>query len=284
MELIKNWSNSTKTNTKYIRLLLTSLGISLFVELHAGRMILKRSVYKPLLCAIVVVILWSSNYNISMAIVSIQQGVLSIQPTAQIAGKITPFQRACHNPSATNVSQVIADPVIDLPETFYLEQTRNCGAFRESREYSNETGTPEEKDFPLAYSIVMYTDVDRAERLLRAIYQPQNFYCIHVDKRAGRVIHEAMHAIASCFPNVFTVEPPIKVFWGRISVLTAELMCMKALWKYQWKYFINLTGQEFPLKTNWELVQIFRTYNGANDVDGTSETKYVFFLPLSPAP
>ena len=40
------------------------------------------------------------------------------------------------------------------------------------------------------------------------------------------------------------------------------------LWKYKkWKYFINLTGQEFPLKTNLELVRILSSYNGANDIE-----------------
>ncbi|XP_069115830.1 beta-1,3-galactosyl-O-glycosyl-glycoprotein beta-1,6-N-acetylglucosaminyltransferase-like isoform X2 [Argopecten irradians] len=36
-----------------------------------------------------------------------------------------------------------------------------------------------------------------------------------------------------------------------------------------WKYFINLTGQEFPLRTNAELVKILKLYNGTNDVSGT---------------
>ena len=37
----------------------------------------------------------------------------------------------------------------------------------------------------------------------------------------------------------------------------------------KWKYFINLTGQEFPLKTNYEIVQILKAYKGANNVEGT---------------
>jgi hypothetical protein len=38
--------------------------------------------------------------------------------------------------------------------------------------------------------------------------------------------------------------------------------------KYKkWKYFINLTGQEFPLKTNQEIVKILKSYKGANDVN-----------------
>ena len=45
---------------------------------------------------------------------------------------------------------------------------------------------------------------------------------------------------------------------------------MEALLKYRkWKYFINLTGQEFPLKTNWELVQILKALNGTNIVEAT---------------
>lgn len=45
---------------------------------------------------------------------------------------------------------------------------------------------------------------------------------------------------------------------------------MQALWRMRskWKYLINLTGQEFPLKTNKELVKILTAYKGANDILG----------------
>ena len=45
---------------------------------------------------------------------------------------------------------------------------------------------------------------------------------------------------------------------------------MAALWRMRskWRYFINLTGQEFPLKTNKELVKILKAYRGANDIMG----------------
>ena len=43
---------------------------------------------------------------------------------------------------------------------------------------------------------------------------------------------------------------------------------MEALLKYKkWKYFINLTGQEFPLRTNWELVQILKVLGGVTIID-----------------
>ncbi len=53
-------------------------------------------------------------------------------------------------------------------------------------------------------------------------------------------------------------------------MLEAEIVCLRDLWKQssKWRYFINLTGQEFPLKTNYELVKILTAYSGANDVEG----------------
>ena len=128
----------------------------------------------------------------------------------------------------------------------------------------------EEQDFPIAFSIMMYKDLELAERLLRAIYQPQNYYCIHVDKKSNKSLHRAVSAIADCFDNVFLASKTIAVHWGTFRQVKAELVCMKDMWKYKtWKYYINLTGQEFPLKTNAELVQILTVYNGSNDIRGT---------------
>ena len=53
------------------------------------------------------------------------------------------------------------------------------------------------------------------------------------------------------------------------SVLEPELVCMRELLRFtKWRYFINLTGQEFPLKTNLELVRIMKALNGSNDMEG----------------
>lgn len=48
---------------------------------------------------------------------------------------------------------------------------------------------------------------------------------------------------------------------------------MNMLWTHyvKWRYFINLTGQEFPLKTNKELVKILKSFKGANDISGTRD-------------
>ena len=47
------------------------------------------------------------------------------------------------------------------------------------------------------------------------------------------------------------------------------MFSLQDLLKYQWKYFINLSGQMFPAHTNAELVRILTEYDGANDIEGT---------------
>lgn len=64
---------------------------------------------------------------------------------------------------------------------------------------------------------------------------------------------------------------------GKIGIVLAELSCMKDLLSFsKWKYFINLTGWEFPLRTNYELVKILKIYNGSNDGEGTIKRFVIF--------
>ena len=145
--------------------------------------------------------------------------------------------------------------------------TRNlhhsCDQYKRLRGYITSPLSEEEEKFPIAYSLVIYKDLDWAERLLRAIYRPQNYYCVHLDQKVHRDIRKAFKSITACFENVFLASKTTNVGWGLFSVLEPELTCMNDLWKFQkWRYLINLTGQEFPLKTNKELVKILKTYHG----------------------
>jgi len=106
---------------------------------------------------------------------------------------------------------------------------------------------------------------------LRLIYRPHNLYCIHADAKSSAAIRHAVRAIASCFGNVFVASRSIDIHWGEFSLLEAELICLRELFERpeHWYYYVNLMGREFPLRTNRELVKIFKAYNGSNDVDGS---------------
>ena len=160
-----------------------------------------------------------------------------------------------------------------IPDEHYLHFTEDCDRFITKRGYVMSSLTAEEEVYPLAYSIVVYKDIEQVERLLRVLYRPQNFYCFHVDLSSPVAVHAAVAAIARCFPNVFVASRLVDVEWGTFSVLEAEFACMKDLLMKsgKWKYFINLTGQEWPLKTNWELVQVLKVVNGANLIAGSIE-------------
>ena len=158
---------------------------------------------------------------------------------------------------------------INLQSQDYIALTEDCPKFRKLRGYITKPLSAEEAKFPIGFSILMYKDVEQVERLLRAIYMPQNYYCIHVDARAPRSVLLAMRSISSCFSNVFIPPKLEKVYWAHISILKAESNCVKELLKYSWKYYINISGQMFPLQTNRNLVKILKMYNGTNDIEGT---------------
>ena len=119
----------------------------------------------------------------------------------------------------------------------YIKRTSNCTKFAQNRRYITAPLSAAEENFPLAFSILMYKDVEQFERLLRAIYRPQNFYCIHVDKNSTEDVQNGARAVASCFPNVFVPPDTVAVKWGRFSVLEAELICMRhLLTRKNWRF------------------------------------------------
>ncbi|KAM4028901.1 N-acetyllactosaminide beta-1,6-N-acetylglucosaminyl-transferase-like [Anomaloglossus baeobatrachus] len=142
----------------------------------------------------------------------------------------------------------------------------------------------EEADFPLAYVIILHKEFDTFERLFRAIYMPQNIYCIHVDAKSSADYLQAVDDFVNCFPNAFLASKMEPVVYAGISRLQADLNCMKDLLKseVQWKYVINMCGQDFPLKTNKEIVRHLKKFNGKNITPGVlppdhaiPRTKYV---------
>lgn len=161
-------------------------------------------------------------------------------------------------------------PPFRFTDEDYINKTKDCVQFRKSMKYDTYHVTDEEREFPIAFSILTYKDADQTERLLRAIYRPQNVYCIHVDGNSPQVLHIVLNGIANCFENVFIVSKTENVFYNHMTRLKADLNCMTDLLavSQKWKYFINLPHQTFPLKTNLEMVKILKIYSGSNDVEG----------------
>ncbi len=134
-------------------------------------------------------------------------------------------------------------------------------------------------DFPIAFTVVAHREFSRLARLLRMIYRPQNSYCIHIDKRSTPQFRSAIQNLVSCFgPNVFLVptEQSIEVQWGDASVFEPQMVCAKSLLtaNAKWKYLVNCVGQEFPLRTNREMVAALKALNGSNLIETTDNPQH----------
>ncbi|XP_027795899.2 beta-1,3-galactosyl-O-glycosyl-glycoprotein beta-1,6-N-acetylglucosaminyltransferase [Marmota flaviventris] len=151
----------------------------------------------------------------------------------------------------------------------YINMTSDCPSFIKMRKYIVEPLSKEEESFPIAYSIVVHHKIEMLDRLLRAIYMPQNFYCIHVDKKSEDSFIAAVMGIASCFSNVFVASQLENVVYASWSRVQADLNCMKDLYRMSanWKYLINLCGLDFPTKTNLEIVRKLKSFMGENNLE-----------------
>ncbi|XP_033035771.1 beta-1,3-galactosyl-O-glycosyl-glycoprotein beta-1,6-N-acetylglucosaminyltransferase 4 isoform X1 [Trachypithecus francoisi] len=156
--------------------------------------------------------------------------------------------------------------IIDLEDDDVVAMTSDCDIYQTLRGYAQKLVSKEEKSFPIAYSLVVHKDAIMVERLIHAIYNQHNIYCIHYDRKAPDSFKVAMNNLAKCFANIFIASKLEAVEYAHISRLQADLNCLSDLLKssVQWKYVINLCGQDFPLKSNFELVSELKKLNGAN--------------------
>ncbi|XP_077938941.1 beta-1,3-galactosyl-O-glycosyl-glycoprotein beta-1,6-N-acetylglucosaminyltransferase 3-like [Gasterosteus aculeatus] len=169
-----------------------------------------------------------------------------------------------------------------LSEDFYLNVTKDCPAYIEKRGFITAPLSEEEDHFPIAYSMVIHEKIEMFERLLRAVYTPQNIYCVHVDQKSSKGFQKAVEAIISCFPNVFVASGLESVVYASWSRVQADLNCMKDLLnsRIQWKYLLNTCGTDFPIKSNAEMVQTLKALNGRNSMESevTDDYKKVRWL------
>ena len=175
-------------------------------------------------------------------------------------------------------------PIDMIDDTEYIAASETCNEFVWSRGYML-TGpiSEEERNFPLAYIITAHKNAEQVERLLRAIYQPQNVYCIHYDSKSDLSFQEALHSVAKCLHNVFIASKLERVVYASFTRLKADVNCMHDLIKspINWKYLINLAGQEFPIKRNRFIVNFLKNLNfpghGITSVQPQSEDRYSRF-------
>jgi len=102
----------------------------------------------------------------------------------------------------------------------------------------------------IAYFILVHRFPEQFKRMFKSIYDPANHYLIHIDKKTSLDIRQSIEAFLSDYANAYVMNSK-NVLWGGYSMVQAELDGMKFLLSknINWDFFINLSGQDFPLKS-----------------------------------
>lgn len=115
------------------------------------------------------------------------------------------------------------------------------------------------------------------KRLFKAIYHADNYYLIHVDKRSGAVLQTQIQDFLLGFPNASMIKSK-STLWGGYSLIDAELRGIRELLKMEkkWEFFINLSGQDFPLKSQSHIINFLKRNRGKDFLKVADQRKIRF--------
>lgn len=126
----------------------------------------------------------------------------------------------------------------------------------------------------IAYFIMMHRYPSQFKRLFRTIYHPANYYLVHVDKRSGVGLQTEIQDFLSSFANASLLKNQ-STLWGGYSLVDAELRGIEELLKIspKWEFFINLSGQDFPLKSQAHIQDFLRRNKGKDFIKVSNQRK-----------
>ncbi len=115
----------------------------------------------------------------------------------------------------------------------------------------------------IAYLVLVHRYPAQFKRMFKSIYDPANLYLIHVDKNSGPEMEADIRRFLRGFPNSAILQSH-RALWGGYSLVDAELRGMAQLLEMgaDWEFFINLSGQDYPLKSQTEIAAFLERSRG----------------------
>lgn len=176
-----------------------------------------------------------------------------------------PFQTLpsdAYQPHVANVDRAPYAPVIPLKDTFHYLRTRPVprhvgGAPGASPVTGPQAGIEGHGGIAVAYVLLCH-DMDSvagAGEFMDAVYTHPNLtrFFVHLDAKAGTDVLIALHSIVVKYPRdaAIIVYPRMRVEWGAVSMVKAELLALKAaetMWA-EWDFAIVVSGTSFPVQS-----------------------------------
>ncbi|MFD0849421.1 beta-1,6-N-acetylglucosaminyltransferase [Sphingosinicella xenopeptidilytica] len=126
----------------------------------------------------------------------------------------------------------------------------------------------------IAYFLLVHRYPTQFKRLFKAIYLPGNQYVVHVDKSSGMALAKEISAFLEPYQGVELLESQ-DALWGGYSLVDAELRGMARLLEMDkhWSHYINLSGQDFPLKSQNYIREFFAANPGKQFIRALDQRK-----------
>jgi hypothetical protein len=120
-----------------------------------------------------------------------------------------------------------------------------------------------ELNMRIVFIILAHKLPEQLVRLVRKLDTESSWFLIHVDKRTDSKTFRKMKEPLSTCQNVFFLDRHVSN-WGDLGILKATL---KGIYKIrtlglQFDYVINLSGQDYPLKSNHQIRRYLEQHEG----------------------
>uniref|UniRef100_A0A1Y9J007 protein xylosyltransferase n=1 Tax=Anopheles quadriannulatus TaxID=34691 RepID=A0A1Y9J007_ANOQN len=129
--------------------------------------------------------------------------------------------------------------------------------------------SPKDKPVRIAFLLMFHKrNLRQIRRLLRAIYDRNHYYYIHIDPKQHYLFRELLK-LEKDFPNIHVSRQRHTITWGCFTQLQALLSAMKHLLSLpSWNpdFILNMSESDFPIKTISKLTQFLTANRGRNFV------------------
>jgi hypothetical protein len=117
----------------------------------------------------------------------------------------------------------------------------------------------------LAYLILIHKNAEQFKRLFRSIYRSYNYYLVHVDKKSDEAFSREIESFLAGYPNASMLTRQ-RCVWGGWSQVSIQLEGIKELLNRSsdWDFLVNLSGQDFPLKSQEHIITFLNQHKGKN--------------------
>ena len=117
----------------------------------------------------------------------------------------------------------------------------------------------------IGFIILAHQKPKQLSKLISVIQSESTFFFLHIDKRADKQSFLNEDRIRDC-KNLFFL-PRFKSYWGGIGLVKATLEGLKEAVRNNCDYALLLSGSDYPIKSNKEIIEFLNTHKGFSFVD-----------------